>query len=298
MKVLITGANGFLGHYLCGQLLDKGYPVVATGKGDCRLPYLCHPLFHSTKMDFTDIAAVNEVMEAKKPDIIVHAGAISKPDECELNKAFADKVNVEGTRNLLEAAGRQQAHFIFISTDFIFDGREGMYKEEDTGDPVNYYGHTKLKAEALVKQYSFAWAIVRTVLVYGKPLTGRGNILTVVKEKLEKGEEYSVFDDQVRTPTFVEDLAAGIVAIIEKKATGIFHLSGKDILTPYQMACKAADHLHLDKSQLKKVTAADFSQAARRPLKTGFIIEKARRELGYDPISFEEGLVKTFSDQK
>jgi len=298
MKVLITGANGFLGHYLCGQLLDKGYPVLATGKGGCRLPYLCHPLFHYTKMDFTETAAVTKVMAEKRPDCIVHAGAISKPDECELNKAYADKVNIEGTRNLLEAAGKQHAHFIFISTDFIFDGKEGMYREEDTGDPVNYYGLTKLKAEALVKQYSDEWAIVRTVLVYGKPLTGRGNILTVVKEKLEKGEEYSVFDDQVRTPTFVEDLAAGIVTIIEKKSTGIFHLSGKDVLTPYQMACRTADHLNLNKSLLKKVTAADFSQAARRPLKTGFIIDKARRELGYAPISFEEGLAKTFYDQK
>jgi dTDP-4-dehydrorhamnose reductase len=297
MKILITGANGFLGHYLCGQLLEKGYPVLATGKGKCRLPYLGQPLFHYVEMDFTDTAAVIKVMDTNRPDCLVHAGAISKPDECELNKAYAEKVNIEGTRNLLEAAGKQHTPFIFISTDFIFDGKEGMYQEEDTGDPVNYYGLTKLKAEALVKQYSYEWSIVRTVLVYGKPLTGRSNILTVVKEKLEKGEEYNVVDDQVRTPTFVEDLAAGIVAIIERKATGIFHLSGKDVLTPYQMACKAADHLNLDKALLKKVTAAELSQAARRPLKTGFIINKARNELGYNPISFEEGLSKTFSDR-
>jgi len=294
MKVLITGANGFLGHYLTGQLLEKGFNVVASGKGDCRLPYQANNLFQYVQMDFTDQEAVKNIFEKIKPDVVVHSGAISKPDECEQNKTYADKVNTEGTRYLLAAAATVQSFFIFISTDFIFDGREGMYKEEDTGNPVNYYGLTKLRAEALVKEYSFDWSIVRTVLVYGKPLTGRGNILTVVKEKLEKGEEYSVFDDQVRTPTFVEDLAAGIVAIIEKRATGIFHLSGKDILTPYQMACKVASYLGLSEGLIRKVTAATFTQPALRPAKTGFIIDKAKKLLGYDPVSFEEGLKRAF----
>lgn len=295
MKVLITGANGFLGHYLTGQLLEKDIAVVATGKGDCRLPYVANNLFQYVEMDFTDPVGVKNTLEKIKPDVVVHSGAISKPDECEQNKAYADKVNIEGTRYLLSEAAAIKSFFIFISTDFIFDGREGMYKEEDTGNPVNYYGLTKFKAEALVKEYSFDWCIVRTVLVYGKPLSGRGNLLTVVKEKLEKGEEYSVFDDQVRTPTFVEDLAAGIVAIIEKRATGIFHLSGKDILTPYQMACKVASYLGFDEGLIRKVTAATFTQPALRPLKTGFNIEKAVKELGYNPVSFEEGLSKTFA---
>jgi len=112
---------------------------------------------------------------------------------------------------------------------------------------------------------------------------------------LEKGEEYNVVDDQVRTPTYVEDLAKGIISIIERKATGVYHLSGKDILTPYQMAIKTAGHLSLDGSVIKKVTASTFRQPAKRPLKTGFIIDKARKEIGYDPVSFDEGLTKTFS---
>ena len=132
-------------------------------------------------------------------------------------------------------------------------------------------------------------------MVYGKNHSGHSNILKIVREKLEKGEEYSVFDDQVRTPTYVEDLAKGIVSIIEKKATGVFHISGKDVLTPYQMTIKTAEYLKLDSSVIKKVTHASFSQPAKRPLKTGFMIDKARKELGYEPISFEEGLKKTFS---
>jgi dTDP-4-dehydrorhamnose reductase len=170
-----------------------------------------------------------------------------------------------------------------------------MYHEDDIPGPVNFYGKTKLEAEEAVKEYEYDWAIVRTILVYGKPVSGKANILTVVKDKLEKGEEYSVVNDQVRTPTFVEDLAAGILSVIEKKATGIYHLSGEDILTPYEMACKVADYFGLNKSLIKKVTAADFSQPAKRPPKTGFVINKAKKELGFNPVSFEEGIRRTFS---
>jgi dTDP-4-dehydrorhamnose reductase len=169
-----------------------------------------------------------------------------------------------------------------------------MYSEEDVPDPVNFYGKTKKEAEEAVKESAVDWAIARTVLMYGKPPAGRGNLLTVVKEKLEKGEVYSVVDDQVRTPTYVEDLATGIVSILERRATGIYHLSGNEQMTPYEMARKTAEYLGLDKKLLKKVTAADFSEPARRPLKTGFIIEKAKRDLGYEPISFREGLARTF----
>lgn len=295
MSILITGANGFLGHYLTGQLLEKGHTVVATGKGECRLPFVGHEHFQYIPMDFCDAFAVHDVFEKIQPTVVVHAGAMSKPDECEQQQWQAYLTNVEGTVTLLLNAEEQKSFFVFISTDFVFDGATGMYSEEDSRAPVNFYGKTKEEAEDAVREYEYGWAIVRTVLVYGKPSSGRGNLLTVVHDKLKNGEGYSVFDDQVRTPTYVEDLAAGIVSIIEKKAKGIYHLSGTDVLTPYEMACKTADHLGLDSSLIKKVTAATFSQPAKRPAKTGFTIDKAKRDLAYSPISFAEGLKKTFS---
>lgn len=295
MKILITGANGFLGYYLVEQLLTKNFSVTATGKSECRLPFTYDKNFQWLTMDFTDPFSVHDVFENIKPDVVIHAGAMSKPDECETNQMLAYLVNVEGTVQLLINSADLKSFFVFLSTDFVFDGERGMYDEDDKPDPVNYYGRTKLEAEEAVKEYEFKWAIARTVLVYGKNHSGHSNILKIVKEKLEKGEEYSVVDDQLRTPTYVEDLARGIVSIIERKATGIFHLSGKDILTPYQMAIKTAEHLRLDSSVIKKVTAAGFSQPARRPPKTGFNIDKARKELGFEPLSFDEGLKKTFS---
>ncbi|MET0393363.1 MAG: SDR family oxidoreductase [Chitinophagaceae bacterium] len=295
MIILVTGANGFVGYYLVEQLLQKGHTVLAAGKGECRLPFERVPGFRYLSMDFTDPFAVHDVFEKHHPEVVVHAGAIGKPDECELNQWQAYLVNVEGTVTLLTNAAEQQSFFVFISTDFVFDGEKGMYTEEDQPAPISFYGKTKWEAEQAVQEYEYPWAIVRTVLVYGKPASGRSNILTVVKDKLEKGEPYNVVDDQVRTPTYVEDLAAGIAAIIGRKAAGIYHLSGEDVLTPYQMACQVAACLGLDASLLKKVTAAGFSQPARRPPRTGFVIDKAKRELDFSPVPFAEGLKKTFT---
>ena len=295
MKILITGANGFLGYYITEKFLQKNYTVIATGKGECRLPYHHYPNFIYVEMDFTDPYSIHDVFEKYEPEVVVHGGAISKVDECEQNQWLAYTTNTEATVSLLINAEEYKSFFVFVSTDFIFDGEKGMYKEDDEAKPVNFYGRTKLDAEEAVKEYKYDWAIVRTVLVYGKPQAGRGNILSVVKEKLEKGESYNVVDDQVRTPTYVGDLADGIIAVMEKRAKGVYHISGEEVMTPYQMACKAAEYLGLDTSLIHKVTQANFSQPAKRPLRTGFVIDKAKRVLGYQPISFQEGLKRTFN---
>ena len=292
-NVLITGANGFVGYYAAEQLLKKGYNVIATGKGEKRLPFE-HERFTYTSMDFTNKQSVENVFAKHKPQIIIHGGAMSKPDDCELNRDNAFLTNVTGTIYLLEESVKHKAVFVFISTDFVFSGEDGMYKEEDERAPVNYYGETKLLAEDEVMRYEYKWSIVRTVLVYGKPVTGRENILTNTANALKRGEQLKIFNDQVRTPTYVEDLAGGIAAIVERGANGIYHISGEDVRTPYQMATETAKYLDLDASLITSVTEKDFQQPARRPLKTGFDITKAKKDLGYQPIAFEEGLRKTF----
>lgn len=292
MKILITGANGFLAHYLIEQLVANKITVIATArdkyKGEIKNDFL-----HFAKMDFTDASEVNAVFQQHSPTHIIHAGAISKPDDCESNKPLADKINIDGTKILLTAAQQYHCNFLFVSTDFVFDGKKGMYKEDDERKAVNYYGQTKIEAEDLVMQYPLDWSIVRTVLVYGKPLTGRNNIITLVKEKLQAGETYNVFSDQVRTPTYVEDLANAIVLMINKNAKGIYHISGETVVTPYEMAIATAEFLNFDTSLIKEVTAQTFTQPALRPAKTGFDISKAKRDLGFMPVSFEEGLKKT-----
>jgi dTDP-4-dehydrorhamnose reductase len=234
---------------------------------------------------------VQQLFEAEQPDVVVHAAAMTQVDDCELQHEKCFEVNVQGTSQILVDAELVCKHFIYVSTDFVFDGEKGNYTEEDEASPLSWYGFTKLQAEAVVESSTIPWAIVRTCLVYGETVDGtRSNIITWTKKNLEEGKPIKVVNDQVRTPTYVVDLAKGILLVIEKKATGIFHIAGKDILTPYQMALATASHCGLSKTLIEEVTAATFTQPAKRPPLTGFDITKAKNELGYAPLSFEEGL--------
>ncbi len=295
--VLVTGANGFVGHYLVECLLKNHFRVIATGRGPSRLPFEHDQLVYSS-LDFSDQEAVKNALELYQPQFIIHSGAMSAPDACEQDRELALRINVTGTKYLLEEAARFSSFFVYLSTDFVFDGLQGMYKENDTTGPVNYYGTTKLLGEELVKAYEHEWAIVRTVLVYGRPLLNRQNLVTNTANALRQNKPLKIFDDQVRTPTYVEDLALALVKLVQKKKNGIFHISGKDVLTPYQVAVATAKFLSLDHSLITRVEAHEFEQPAARPLKTGFDISKAIKELDYHPVSFEEGLRKTFENDE
>ena len=293
MKILITGSNGLLGQNLVNILLNQtAHEIIATSKREPRSVVQNNRL-HYYSLDITDGMAVNGLLEKLQPDTIIHCAALTQVDECEENPIKAWEINVTATRFLLDAAKKINAFFIFLSTDFVFDGMNGPYKEEDTVGPVSYYGSTKVAAEKAVEESGFPYAIVRTCLLYGNILFGiRSNIITWVKENLEQGKKIKVVSDQWRTPTYIEDLAKAIVTITEKKAQGLYHISGEIFLSPYQMAITTAGYLKLDASLIEKVDASVFTQPAKRPATTGFIIDKAKAELGFSPISFEEGLKK------
>lgn len=295
MKVLITGANGLLGQELVHQLLEKKYQVVAAGKGAGRLPESLHKRVTYHPFDLTDPNNIYEVMDLERPDVVVHAAAITQVDDCEKNPELCEKVNVTGTAQILVDAEQFSSHFIYVSTDFVFEGTQVVYSETDDLNPVNFYGFTKMQAEAITQTSEIPWSIVRTSLVYGQVADGtRSNIISWVKNSLEKGQPIKVVADQWRTPTSVADLAKGIALIIEQKATGIFHLSGKDILTPYDLALQTARLFQLDERMIEKVDAATFSQPGRRPVRTALDISKARATLGYEPVSFADGLRQQF----
>ncbi|CAN5555883.1 dTDP-4-dehydrorhamnose reductase [soil metagenome] len=297
MKILITGANGLLGQHLVKLILDStSNEIMATSKREPRL-VIQDSRIHYYSLDITDGMAVNLLLEKLRPDTIIHCAALTQVDECEQNPIKAWEINVTATRFLVEAAKQINAFMIFVSTDFVFDGIHGPYKETDEVNPVSYYGSTKVAAEKAVAESGMPYAIVRTCLLYGNILFGtRSNVISWVKENLEQGQKIKVVSDQWRTPTYIEDLAKGILLIADKKVTGLFHISGKDFLSPYDMAMATAEYLHLDASLIEKVDASVFTQPAKRPATTGFVIEKAKKELGYEPLSFREGLQKMLGD--
>ncbi|NJL15762.1 MAG: NAD(P)-dependent oxidoreductase [Microscillaceae bacterium] len=294
-KILITGSNGLLGQKLVDlytQAENLGqYSLIATSRGLDRRPQPDGYAYQS--LDTSQPEAVFSLLAQLRPEVVIHTAAMTQVDACETEREACWQHNVEAVQYLAEAC---QAHDIFLlhlSTDFIFDGAAGPYDETATPNPISYYGQSKLAAEQVLQSTpGLRGAIARTVLVYGlSPTLSRSNIILWVKQSLEQGKTIQVVDDQWRTPTLAEDLARGCFLIAEKEAEGIFNLSGPDMLTPYDMALQTADFFGLDKSLIVRTDASQFSQPARRPPKTGFILDKARRELGYSPHSFAEGIL-------
>ena len=292
-KVLITGSNGLLGQKLV-ELISKdiNYQVIATARGENRLPSSIGG-YHYESIDVTNREETLGKIAYLKPDYIIHTAAMTNVDQCETERDACWDLNVRATETLVEASRANDIFLLHVSTDFIFDGENGPYDEEAEANPISFYGVSKLAAERMVfKSANFIkWAVARTVLVYGIAHDmSRTNIVLWVKKSLEEGKNITVVNDQFRSPTLAEDLAMGCFLIIQKEAQGIYNISGKEVLTPYQMAIRTADYFNLDKSLITESDSTKFTQPAKRPPRTGFNIEKAERDLGYRPHTFEEGI--------
>ena len=289
MRILVTGSNGLLGQKLTDLLQeDKTVHLIATARGRSAVK-INRGEYHP--MDIADRENVESVLRFTKPDVIINTAAMTQVDDCESQREACWKANVTSVEHLVRCCKSLHIHLVHVSTDFIFDGTHGPLDESAVPNPVNYYGESKLAAEKAIQNSSIAWAILRTVLVFGITQDmSRSNIVLWVKKSLEQNKSIQVVNDQWRTPTLAEDLAMGCFLAAKKKARGIYNISGKDFLSPYDIAIRTADFFKLDKSLINPTDSTKFTQPAKRPPRTGFIIDKARKDLGYEPRSFEEGL--------
>ncbi|MBS1681998.1 MAG: NAD(P)-dependent oxidoreductase [Bacteroidetes bacterium] len=289
MKILVTGSNGLLGQKLVGLISPlPEFHLIATAKSKL-IPELIRGEFYS--LNITDEKQVSELISTVKPDVVINTAAMTQVDQCETEKEKCWLANVTAVEYIVDACRENNTHLIHLSTDFIFDGTHGPLDENEKPNPLSYYGESKLAAETAIQKSNINWTILRTVLVYGvtKDMS-RSNIVLWVKKSLEEGKKINVVNDQWRTPTLAEDLAQACLLAARKKANGIYHVSGNELMTPYDIALATAEFFNLDKSLISQTNSTKFTQPARRPPKTGFIIDKAKRELGYSPHSFKEGL--------
>ncbi len=290
--ILVTGSNGLLGQKLVYNLIQRSdVKLVATSIGENRLirkeGYLYEPL------DITNKAQVEKVVAKYKPDIIINTAAMTNVDACETKREEAWALNVTAVKNFADAIADSPTLFVHLSTDFIFDGEKGSeYLETDTPNPISYYALTKWEGEKVLLQSKIKWAVARTIIVYGiVDNMSRSNVVLWAKDALSKGQKINVVDDQFRSPTLAEDLAEGCIAIADKGASGVFNLSGKETMSVLELVHRVADCWKLDKTLVTAIKSNTLNQAAKRPPRTGFIIDKAKKELNYNPHSFTEGLL-------
>lgn len=292
MKVLVIGANGFTGRRILDHLSGKAaFRIIGSSLHPDLRPSGKH---YFIQADIRDYLSVEKMFARFRPDVVINCSALSVPDYCESHREEAYEMNVGAVENLARCCEKWRSRFIHLSTDFVFDGKSSvLYTEEDMPAPVNYYGVTKWKGEQRVASICSRYAIVRVVVVYGKAFPGQhGNILQLVKNRLSAGEEIRVVSDQYRTPTWVQDIAVGIEAVLHTGSNGIYHMAGPESLSIAEIAYRVADFFQLDRSLIRPVTTAEMQEQTPRPRFSSLSIAKAKRELNYSPHTLEEGMAE------
>lgn len=282
MKILITGINGLVGNSLFKLLQNSDHKLFFSSRNLGGLA--------NYKVDISNKGEVNDFFISQKPDIVINCAAMANVDLCEEEKELCWKINVSGVKNLVDACKRHSTHLTHISTDYIFDGKKesGIYNEGDDPNPQGYYAKSKLEGERVIIDSNISYSILRTILVYG--IHEKANIVTFVKNSLEENKTVNLVSDQVRMPTFADDLSRACIKASEKKAEGIFHICGPDQMSYLDIGYRIAEYFSLDKNLINHVKTIDLNQKAKRPFKTGFDLDKAKNILNYMPTKFEDSL--------
>lgn len=295
-KVLITGSNGLLGQKLVNLLTPKfEFEVIALSKGKNRNETAKNYNYYN--LDITNAKELTKLLNDLKPHYIINCAAMTNVDECEREKEKCNLINIEAVKTLTEITKNHHSHLIQLSTDFIFDGKNGPYKEDDEPNPISHYGLSKLKSEELIIKAGIKYTILRTILVYGiVDNMPRNNIVIWIKDALENKQEITMVDDQYRMPTLVDDLAYACIESIHQNAYGIFHISSSELLSIYEMALQVANTFNLDTSFIKRISTLELNQTAKRPSKTGFNLDKSKKILKFPVLTFNNRL-QVFKDQ-
>jgi len=250
MKVLIIGASGFIGHYLRRRLThNSSFEVTSTY--NARSPEDIDSSWRS--LEITDHHQLQQIFQEVRPEVVVLLAAIADVKTAEIGQAKATRVNVDGPRKVARLCTRHNARLIFMSSEYVFGGDRGNYKEDDEPDPNTHYGWTKRQAELAVADQASRWSIVRTSVVYGWPITGRLNLATVILEQLKSGETYEGDTGTYRTPVYVEHLTHGIMELVKNDHPGTFHIAGTDWINMYQFGLAVAEVFGQDKGLVTQV---------------------------------------------
>ena len=277
MSIFLTGGSGLLGSKIA-EIALKEHEVFA---GYCHnKPEFGEPVKFDLDKD-TDLGVIYEI----KPEVIIHTAALTNVDECETNKELAYKINAEGTKKVAEIAKELGSFLIYVSTDYVFSGDKGKYKEEDEPNPIDYYGYTKLLGE------KYCECIARPCVIYGaKPASGKVNFALWLMNNLRNEEEVKIVTDQFITPTLNTNLAKMLLGVAERELKGIFHLAGATRVSRYDFALRIAKEFELDESLITPSRMAEMKWIASRPKDSSLDTSKASKYLKEKPYDLDKAL--------
>jgi dTDP-4-dehydrorhamnose reductase len=289
MKVLITGSNGLVGQKISSLLVaETDYEVLMVSIE--KENYQPDLKFVYQQLDLTNRKETKDVILSFKPDIIINTAAFTNVDECENQREYAWRLNVDVVKNLIICAKVFGTKIIHFSSDYVFDGKNGPYSEDSTPNPISYYGKTKLASENALRESGIKYCVIRTMVLYGYAKIVRANFVLWIVKNLSNNQSINVVTDQIGNPTFVDDIGYGAIKIIQGNRTGIYNMCGSQLMSRYDFAKKVAEAFDLNANLIKPVSSDYINQSANRPLKSGLICFKAESEMGIKFLNPTQGL--------
>jgi len=282
LKVLVTGSAGLVGQQVVKDLSNSHQ--VFSCYNESKPEY-----GDSVKMDLKNREMISSILTEKKPDIVIHLGAMTGVDLCEKEKTSASEINTKATEIIAKECSKLNSFLVYVSTDYVFDGNLGMYKEDDVINPLGFYGKSKLEGEKVVQNFSANWCIARTSTPFGLHPTKKSFPMWVI-ENLQKQKQIDVLIDQFTSPTYIPNLSRMLIEISERHITGIIHTAGASKISRYQMACMVSDKLNLDSTLLKQISINKMKWVAQRPKDSSLDVSRASSILNEKPQKIDQSL--------
>ena len=289
LKFLVTGSAGLIGNQLVNDL-SKSHDVIScynNSKPEFGIPM---------NMDLQNHEMISNILREAKPDVVIHLGAMTNVDLCEDKQLLASKINTKATQIISEECSKLNSFLVYVSTDYVFDGKSGKYKEDDVTNPIGFYGKSKLDGEYAVQKFSSNWCIARTSTPFGYHSSKKSFPVWLI-ENLQNNKSVNILTDQITSPTYVPNLSSMLMEISQKKIEGIIHVSGATKISRFDFASLIVEKLNLDKNLLKPIKMDEINFKAQRPKDSSLDVSKATSILSEKPESVEQSLEK-FIDKK
>ena len=283
MKYLVTGSAGLIGTQITYDLEESD-----------QLVYSCYndvkPLYGiPTKLDLLNLENISKIFQKLRPDVIIHSAALTNVEKCELEPKLANSINAKATEIIAKETERIGSYLTYISTDYIFDGKKGLYNEIDIPNPLNQYGKTKLIGEKNIESHTSNYSIIRTSTPFG--ITSSKKTFPIwLLENVQKNNKVNLLEDQFTSPTYVPNLSKMILEITTRNLKGLFHLSGSTRISRFEFAKLIIETLNLDSSLLNPVKIDTMSWKATRPLDSSLDISKVNSILKTKPFTIQQSL--------
>ena len=288
LKFLVTGSAGLIGRQIVKDLSETHEVFSCYNKSKPEHGNII-------KMDLLNHEMISNVMSEKKPDVVIHLGAMTAVDLCDTQQDNALKINSQATEILAKECSKINSFMVYVSTDYVFDGNTGMYEENDTTNPLGFYGKSKLLGEKSIQNFSSNWCIARTSTPFGLHPTKKSFPIWVI-ENLQKQKQIDVLTDQFTSPTYVPSLSRMLIEISERHLTGIIHVAGASKISRYEMASLVSDKLGLDGKLLREISINDIKWEAQRPKDSSLNVSKAISILNQKPQKIDHD-VNLFIDE-